>query len=49
MLIKEKNGFVKIIISDKLDKVVENTIKKAKLDKKEYKVKFNLNECYINY
>ncbi|MGH4050556.1 MAG: hypothetical protein ACREVX_04265 [Clostridium sp.] len=47
MLIKEENGFEKIIISDNLDKVIENTIKRAKLDKK-YKIKFNLNECYMN-
>ena len=46
MLIKEKNGFEQIIISDKLDKVVKDAIKKAKLDKKKYKI--NLNERYIN-
>ena len=39
MIIKNKNGFEQIFISDKLDKIVENVIKRAKLDKKTYEIK----------
>ncbi|MGH4050554.1 MAG: hypothetical protein ACREVX_04250 [Clostridium sp.] len=39
MAAKMENGFEQIIISDKLDKIVENVIKRAKLDKKTYTIK----------
>ncbi|WP_443663829.1 hypothetical protein [Clostridium sp.] len=42
MIIKNKNGFEQIFISDKLDKIVENVIKRAKLDKKTYEIKPDL-------
>lgn len=42
MILKNKNGFKKIIISDKLDKIVEDAIKRAKLDKKKYEIKLDL-------
>ncbi|MGH4117211.1 hypothetical protein [Clostridium sp.] len=42
MTSKMENGFEQIIISDKLDKIVQNVIKRAKLDKKTYKVKQDL-------
>jgi len=46
---KWENGFEQIKISDKLDMVVENAIKKAKENKKRNKTKLNLIECSINY
>jgi len=44
MITKWKNGFEQIKISDKLDEVVENAIKKAKENKKRNKTKLNLIE-----
>jgi len=49
MTTKPKNEFEQIKISDKLDEVVENVIKKAKENKKRNKTKLNLIECSINY
>ena len=49
MILKNKNGFEQIIISDKLDNIIENAIKRAKLDKKTYKIKPNLNKKYYIY
>lgn len=46
---KNKNGFEQIIISNRLDKVVENAIKRAKLDKKPYKIKLDLKKHCTNY
>ena len=39
---KQSNGFEKIKISDKLDEVVENAIKRAKKDKEKNNIKSNL-------
>ena len=49
MLNKNKNGFEQINISDKLDRVVEDAIKRAELDKKKSKINLNSNERYIYY
>jgi len=49
MITKQKNGFEQIRISDKLDEVVKNAIKRAKEDKRRNNIKLNLIECSINY
>ena len=49
MITKQKNGFEQIKISDRLDEVVKNAIKRAKESKKRNKIKLNLIECSINY
>ena len=49
MITKQKNGFEQIRISDKLDEVVKNAIKRAKEDTERNKIKLNLIERSINY
>ena len=48
MIKKQKNGFEQIKISDKLDEVVKNAIKRAKEDKRN-NIKLNSIEHIINY
>jgi hypothetical protein len=49
MITKQRNGFEQIIISDKLEKVVGNAIKRVKEDTERNKIKLNLIERSINY
>jgi len=48
MITKQKNGFEQIRISDKLDEVVKNAIKRAKEDKRRNNIKLNSIEGSIN-
>ena len=49
MITKQRNGFEQIIISDKLEKVVKNAIRRAREDTERKKIKLNLIELSINY
>ena len=49
MINKQRNGFEQTIISDKLEKVVKNAIKRAREDTEINKIKLNLIELSINY
>ena len=49
MVTKQRNGFEQINISDRLEKVVENAIKRAKENTERNKIKLNLIERSINY
>jgi hypothetical protein len=49
MTAKMGNGFEHIKIPDKLDKVIKDTLEKAKKDKKRIKNKLKLNNFNIRY
>ena len=48
MSTKQSNGFEQIRISDRLDEVVENAIKRAKKDKEKNNIKSNLTNWIEN-